>query len=74
MLAYRAFPALVSTGPAPERQRPLILASIGPALDTAFGLEHPVLFPDQIAVLLVRLTEALDALEAEDAFAFLEAA
>ncbi|MGC5780487.1 hypothetical protein [Methylobacterium sp. NFXW15] len=74
MLAYRAFPALVSTGATPERQRPPILASIGPALDTAFGLEHPVLFPDEIAALVVRLTEALDALSTEDTFAFLEAA
>ncbi|MFC6792626.1 hypothetical protein ACFQE0_25575 [Methylobacterium komagatae] len=74
MLAYRAFPALVSTGPAPERQRPPILVSIGPALDTAFGLEHPVLFPDEIASLVAKLCTILDATAPAEDFLFLEAA
>lgn len=74
MFALRALPALVPAGPAPERQRHPILTSIMPALDSAFGLEHPVLFPDEIATLVAKLTATLDALPAEDEFAFLEAA
>ncbi len=74
MLAFRALPALVIAGPTPERQRHPILASLMPALDTAFGLEHPVLFPDPIAALVTKLEEALDTLPAEADFVFLEAA
>jgi hypothetical protein len=74
MLAFRALPALVTAGPAPDRPRHPILTSIMPALDTAFGLEHPVLFPDAIAALVAQLTAALDAEPAEADFVFLEAA
>jgi len=74
MLAFRALPALVTAGPAPDRPRHPILTSIMPALDTAFGLEHPALFPDAIAALVAQLTAALDAEPAEANFVFLEAA
>ena len=74
MLAFRALPALVPAGPAPERTRHPILTSIMPALETAFGLEHPSLFPDAIALLVAELADALDALPVEADLVFLEAA
>lgn len=77
MLAYRALPVVVPSGPAPERSRHPILASILPALDTAFGLEPAVLFPERIALLVEALTAALDAPAQEPAlseFDFLQAA
>lgn len=74
MLAFRAVPALVPAGPAPERQRHPILTSIMPALDLAFGLEHPVLLPDEIATLVAKLATVLDAPLPEADFVFLAAA
>ena len=74
MLALRAFPALVPPAPTPERPRHPILASLMPALDTAFGLEPAVLFPEAIAALVTRLTAVLDAAEAYADMEFLEAA
>ncbi len=74
MLALRAFPALVPPTPAPEQSRHPILASVMPALDTAFGLEPAVLFPPEIAALMERLTVVLNEAEAYAAVEFLEAA
>lgn len=77
MLAIRALPIIVPPSPAPERSRHPILTSIQPALDTAFGLEPAVLFPERIAELLAALTAALDGIPAEPALAefdFLQAA
>ena len=74
MLAIRAFTALVPPVPAPEPSRHPILASVVPALDTAFGLESAVLFPEAIAALVARLTAVLDAAEAYADMEFLEAA
>ncbi|GJD33764.1 hypothetical protein [Methylobacterium aerolatum] len=74
MLAIRAFPALVPPSPASETPRHPILASIMPALDTAFGLEPAVLFPPEIAAWVARLTAVLDAVEAYAEVEFLEAA
>ena len=74
MLALRALPVLVQTGPVTERARPPILASLQPALDTAFGLEPAVLFPEAIAALVDRLTAVLDAPAVFPEVEFLEAA
>lgn len=74
MLAIRALPVIVPPSPAAERPPHPILASIMPALDTAFGLEHEVLFPDTIAAVVAKLTAVLDALPVEADFVFLEAA
>ncbi len=74
MLALRAFPALVPPIPTPAHPRHPILASLMPALDTAFGLEPAVLFPDAIATLVERLTALLDEAPVEAEFGFLEAA
>jgi hypothetical protein len=74
MLAIRAFPALVPPAPIPEHPRHPILASIQPALDTAFGLEPAVLFPPAITAWVARLTAALDAVETYAEVEFLEAA
>jgi hypothetical protein len=74
MLAIRALSVLVQTGPVPERVRHPILASLQPALDTAFGLEPAVLFPEAIAALVDQLTAVLDAPPVLPEVAFLEAA
>ncbi len=74
MLALRAFPALVPPTPTSERPSHPVLASLMPALDTAFGLEPAVLFPDAIAALVERLAAVLDAMPVESEFGFLEAA
>jgi hypothetical protein len=77
MLAIRSLPVLAVTTPAPERPRHPILTSILPALDTAFGLEPAVLFPEAIAALVERLAAVLDAPPTAPiltAFDFLEAA
>ncbi len=74
MLAIRALSVLVQTGPVPERVRHPILASLQPALDTAFGLEPAVLFPEAIATLVDRLAAVLDAPAVFSGVEFLEAA
>lgn len=73
MLAFRASPADAQPGPTPDRPRHPILTSILPALDTAFGLESPDLFPEEIAGLVASLAAVLDA-ETQADFVFLEAA
>lgn len=74
MPASRALSALAEASPAPERAPHPILASIMPALDTAYGLESSELFPDEIAALVVRLTVALDLAEIASEVVYLEAA
>ncbi|MCJ2015734.1 hypothetical protein [Methylobacterium sp. J-076] len=78
MLASWALSATVQAGPEPEPPpRHPILTSILPALETAFGVEHPALFPEAIAALVERLTERLNTVPDETEFAsvvFLEAA
>jgi hypothetical protein len=79
MLAIRALSLLAPSEapPMPEWVPHPILASLMPALDTAFGLEPAVLLPNEIAGLAAALEAALDTLSREVAsedFAFLEAA
>jgi hypothetical protein len=79
MLAIRALSLLAPSEapPMPEWSPHPILASLMPALDTAFGLEPAVLLSDEIAGLAAALEAALEALSpepADEGFAFLEAA